>query len=202
MLDLKNRAIGKTRKLDFYRVRPVKDDQSTSYQVDLDLSNYTPTWQFTAERDWFQKLRDECLAEWFGKTVSGNKLKRREHWLFKIEVSKTQFVVGFELDGTGNYPRDKIDLGVSGSTMATLAGGRPRLSFHVSTMDFAPVFYNLADRDIVGSVEISGGDAIVLLKFRSGQDDYSIAIPTASPSEKRVERIGTPRMTIYPKAAV
>jgi hypothetical protein len=202
VLDVKNVATGKTCKLHFHRVSGASNDPKTSYQADLILSNYTPTWTFTAQRDWFQKLRDACLAEWFGITVAGTKLKRRAHWLFNIAVSKTKFVIGYELDATGKNPKDEIGLSGADSTIVKLTGNRVRVSFHGSAIDFAPAFYNIADCDIDGFVEISGDDDIVLLKFRTGQDEYLIAIPTATASDKGVKRVTTQHMTAYPKAAV
>ena len=201
VLDVKNLATGKTCKLHFHHVGGASNDPKTSYQADLILSNFTPTWTFTAQRDWFQKLRDECLAEWFGITVAGNKLKRREYWVFNIAVTKTKFVIGYELDQTGKNPKDEIGLGGADSTAATLKGARA--FFHVSAKDLAPALFNLADRDIDGSVKISGDDDMVLLEFRTaGQDEYLIAIPTATASDKGVKRATTQHMTAYPKAAV
>jgi hypothetical protein len=90
-------------------------------------------------------------------------------------------------------------LGGAASKTATLK--RARTTFRVSAIDFAPVFYNLADSDIVGDVEISGNDNMVLLKYRTDLCDVIIAIPTATASDKGVRRATTPHMTTYPKAA-
>jgi hypothetical protein len=199
MLDVKNVATGKTCKLHFHRVGRAGDHPATNHQVDLDLSNFTPTWTFTAQRDWFDRLRDECLNEWFSITVSGKKLTRRPHWLLKITVAKTKFTIGYELDETGKHPKDEIGLGGADSTTATL--NQKRITFQVSAIDFAPVFYNIADIDIFGAVEISGDDDIVLLKFRTDVYEHTTAIPTATALDKGVKRATTPHMTTYPKAA-
>ena len=200
VLDVKNVATGRTRKLDFYRVGRAGDGTATNPQVDLDLSKFNSAWEFPAKRDWFDRLRDECLNEWFSVTVSGKKLTRRPHWLLKITISETQFTIGYELDETGKHPKDEIGLGGADSTIATL--NQKRITFQVSAIDFAPVFYNIADIDIFGAVEISGDDDMVLLKYRTDLYESIIAIPTATASDKGVKRATTQHMTAYPKAAV
>jgi hypothetical protein len=197
-LTVTNSATKKSRRLDFHGLR------KAGPQVDLDLSKFKPTCSFTADRVWFGWLRAEFFDDWFATTVAGNKLTRREHRLLKITVKKTEFVIGYERDDTGKHPEAKFGLGTTGSTKATLKKGK-RVAFEVAAIDFAPVFYNIAERDIAGPVEVSGDADIILLKFTCGQDDYTIAIPTAKKSDNSqgVVRKASPHMTSYPtKTAV
>lgn len=191
ILEVKNEATGMSVTLNFERVCSSGSSRTTS-QPDLKQHKFVPTWSFTATQDWFQTLRDKCLTPWFSKTVSGAKLKRPEHWLFDLKVTKSKLVIGFEHDASGDRPEEDIDL----ESPATL--GRAQVKFHVSTKDFAPAFYNLADFDLRNSVNVSGDDTVVLLRFGTAIGEYTIAIPTTKPPGDKVERNQSPRMSAYP----
>ena len=191
ILDVKNEATGMSVTLNLERVCFSGSSRTTS-QPDFNPQKFMPTWSFTATQDWFHTLRDKCLTPWFSKTVSGAKLNRPAHWLFDIKVTKSKLVIGFEHDASGDRPEEDIDL----ESPATLA--RAQVKFHVSTKDFAPAFYNLADFDLRGSVNVSGDDTVLLLQFATAIGEYTIAIPTTKPPGDKVERNQSPRMSAYP----
>jgi hypothetical protein len=198
-LKVTNRAVnGKTCGLYFRRVDRADDDPKTCYQVDLDLSNYKPTWELAARHDWFVRLQRDFFDEWF-EMVRGNQLRRREHWLFNIDVTSATVTIGFKHDQAGRFASETFGLGRPYSTQAKIKGAS--VSFSVSTKDFAPVLYNLARLEIVGPVKISGDDAVVLLKFKTASGKYLIAIPTATASKNGVIR-NPKHMTRYGKAVI
>lgn len=196
-LDLSNQATRKKRRLKFPAISGI--GTAATIQCDLSGSLPKPAWQFTVEVGWLQRLRRTFLDPWLDTTVAGKKLMRAEHQLLKIEVSKTCFKVGYELNETGVNPEEKIELGGADATEATTKRNE---TFYVSAADFAAVFYNLANRDVDGQIEIAGYDQILLLRFKTALGAYEIAIPTATASDKGARRMASEYLTAYPSAAV
>jgi hypothetical protein len=126
-------------------------------------------------------------------------VKRREHWLFNIEVTNDKFTIKFKTDHAGRSASETITLGRPTSTKAAVKAAS--VSFSVSSKDFATVFYNLARSEVGGPVSVSGDDAVIVLKFKTASGSYQIAIPTAAASKTAVIR-NPKHMTRYGKAIV
>ena len=197
-LRVTNAANHKKCGLYFRSIDRADDDPVTSRQADLDLSNYKPTWKLAARHDWFVRLQRDFFDKWF-EMVRGNQLRRREHWLFNIDVTSATVTICFKHDQAGRFASETIGLGRPHATKAKVK--RSGVSFSVSAKDFAPVFYNLARLEIVGPVKISGDDAVVLLKFKTSSGKYLVAIPTATTSKNGVIR-NPKHMTRYGKAVI
>jgi hypothetical protein len=198
LLRVTNKASKKACVLHFRSIDRADDDPVTSRQADLKLFNYKPTWKLAARHDWFVRLQRDFFDKWF-EMVRGNQLRRREHWLFNIDVTSATVTICFKHDQAGRFASETIGLGRPHATKAKVK--RSGVSFSVSAKDFAPVFYNLARLEIVGPVKISGDDAVVLLKFKIASGKYLIAIPTATASKNGVIR-NPKHMTRYGKAVI
>ena len=197
-LRVTNAANHKKCGLYFRSIDRADDDPITSRQADLKLFNYKPTWKLAARHDWFVRLQRDFFDKWF-EMVRGNQLRRREHWLFNIDVTSATVTICFKHDQAGRFASETIGLGRPHATKAKVK--RSGVSFSVSAKDFAPVFYNLARLEIVGPVKISGDDAVVLLKFKTSSGKYLVAIPTATTSKNGVIR-NPKHMTRYGKAVI
>ena len=116
----------------FRRVDRADDDPVTSHQADLKLSNYKPTWKLAARRELFLKLERDFLGKWL-EMVRGNQLRRREHWLFNIDVTGATVTIGFKHDQAGRFASETIGLGRPHATKAKVK--RSGVSFSVSAKD-------------------------------------------------------------------
>jgi hypothetical protein len=190
-IDVLNQATGKKDKLIFNCVGRPQDATASCYQPDFPGAGLIPEWSFAVSKAWLESLRDTFLTPWFTKTASGKKLNRRAHWTFKIIVTKADITFGFELDEeSGKNPQSKMSL----PTPAVLKRAQ---TFYVGTKDIAPILHNIADLDLDGDITVSGDADLVMLNFKTGIGDYTIAIPTAAAGKHGVERHRSHRMVEF-----
>jgi hypothetical protein len=153
LLRVTNNATRNASVLHFRHIDRADDDPITNSQVELDLAHFTPTWAFDAGQEWFVQLQRTFLNKWLGM-VTGNQLKRGEHWLFDVLVASDRLTIDFKTDQAGRSASETVDLSNPNCANVQVAG--QGASFSVSSKDFAMVFYNIARAEVIGPVAVSG----------------------------------------------
>jgi hypothetical protein len=176
------------------RVKPrailLSDASRRSYgQPDLDLSSFKPTWTFAADKVWFRAAQRCFFDDWFKEQVGGNRLKRRHNRIFRLSIAPQALTIEYEIGLAGSSPARALVLGANSATKARLLGQACPLD--VSTKDLAPLFYSISEMDLVGRVEFSGDDDLLLLQFRTELGEYKIGVPAATLTDAGVARNST-----------
>ncbi len=154
-----------------------------SFQSSFAFGAWKPDWTFTVQQNWFARLRQQFLDEWFVTLGARNQPKRPNNQAMELTIKTDKLEIGFNLSDAGSPP--PIEMTIN----ADLKGRPiPFKAFHLSK-DIAPVFYNIADLELASDVDVSGNKNAMVLSFKTPSGAFDIAIPAAVLDDRKYERI-------------
>lgn len=153
------------------------------FQATFDFDAWKPDWTFAVQQGWFARLRQQLLDEWFVTLGARNQLKRLNNQAMELTVHANKLEVGFNLSDAGSPPPCEMPINAN-----TKRRPKPFKTFHLSK-DIAPVFYNIADLELTGDLEVSGNKNALVLSYTTPSGVFDIAIPSATLDGQKYERV-------------
>jgi hypothetical protein len=177
-LTLENTATGKKRTLYFAHYRDALGDNLQNFQLMFDATGeFKPTWQFTIDRNWLVKLRDEWLNKWFETLGFNRRILRSDSKVFEWKVEPHKLMIRFEIDDDKHADKHFVDL-----PPVTMTGDKPQ-SCLLASMDLAPVLYNLSEIAVRDTITVSGNQNAVVFSYETAVGEFKVALPT----QKRID---------------
>lgn len=157
----------------FFSFHDAKRDAGApvGFQAYFDFGKWVPKWSFTVKPLWLAQMRERLWNPWFTVYGKGSQLNRMANRAMSFIVRADALEVLFDLSPRRGSPSEtfKIDAVTTAKTN----------SHFFRSKDVAPVFYNLADTQVLGDVEISGNKDAMVIAYTTAMGCYQTAIPTA-----------------------
>lgn len=177
---LENTATGHKRTIYFEKYRGELGRSSTNFQLMFDATGqFKPTWQFTADKDWFVELRAEWLDEWFKSLGLHTRILRSDSKVFEWKITPTKLAIRFEIDDDKH-----ADKHTTAVPKCTMKGAKSKACL-VASMDLAPVLYNLTELALTSKVTVCGDEHAMVFSYATDMGEFRIAIPTQSRVKKK-----------------
>jgi hypothetical protein len=170
---LENTATNHKRTIYFENYRGELGKSSTNFQLMFDAKGeFKPTWQFTADKDWFIELRAQWLDEWFRSLGLHTRILRSDSKVFEWKITPTKLAIRFEIDDDKHADKHSTAL-----PKCTMKGAKSK-AFLVASMDLAPVLFNLTELALTSKVTVSGDEDAVTFSYSTDMGHFCVALPT------------------------
>lgn len=168
-----------TKKFRFIRFYPLSTFQfpPTKTQAILKTSvAFKPTYTVKLTADWLYEMNAKFLTWWVNGF--GAKMKRAEHKLLRLTLTKTFIAFSFNYKGKQFKENEVIDLAKDAKGEADV---------HVLSKDIVPVLNAMVNMEIVGDVLLEADDKMLRFTFATDCADYSINVPCCTIKAKRID---------------
>lgn len=134
--------------------------------------------KFTAKLDsqWLSKMNAIFLSHWINGF--GNNIKREEHKLLKLALSKTAISFGFNYKANDFTEAEQVDLDTGVAT--------GNVAVTVLNKDIVPVLNALVHIEIDGDVTLQADEKMLSFSFKTQCAEYSINVPCCTTKAKRI----------------
>lgn len=147
------------------------------FQATFDFDGWKPDWEVSLEAAWFGQLREKLLDPWFSSLGKGTQPARASNRAMRLTLGDGNISFEFNSllqdDSNNDSERAYEDMPWPNDHKASW--------LHLSR-DIAPVLYNIADAEIVGTVAMSGNAHAVVISYATAVAKFSIAVPCAKTS--------------------
>lgn len=145
----------------------------TNSQVRFKHADFHPAWSARVGIKWFENIRQILLDPWFQGLGKHNYIIRNQNSIFEISVTIDGFFVTYS-NGTVEIPFGK---------KCKISKNYDHVS--VNSKDFAPIFFNISNSDIVGEINLSGNKHAIVIDYKTNIGALKIAIPTLNPEKNK-----------------
>jgi hypothetical protein len=126
--------------------------------------------------DWLYEMNALFLARWVDGF--GAKMKRAEHKLLRLALTKTFIAFSFNYKGKQFKENEVIDLAKD---------AKGSIDVQVLSKDIVPVLNALVNMEIAGDVLLEADDKMLRFSFATDCADYSINVPCCTLKAKRID---------------
>jgi len=175
-LKLENTITKKFRFIRFYPLSTFQFPPSKSQAVLKPTAQFKPTYTVKLTADWLNEMNALFLARWVDGF--GAKMKRAEHKLLRLTLTKTFIAFSFNYKGKQFKENEVIDL---------TSDAKGSADVHVMSKDIVPVLNALVNMEIAGDVLLEADDKMLRFNFATDCADYSINVPCCTLKAKRID---------------
>lgn len=175
-LKLENTVTKKFRFIRFYPLSTFQFPPSKSQAILKTTAQFKPTYTVRLTADWLYEMNALFLARWVDGF--GAKMKRAEHKLLRLTLTKTFIAFSFNYKGKQFKENEVIDLAEDAKGSADV---------HVLSKDIVPVLNALVNMEIAGDVLLEADDKMLRFSFATDCADYSINVPCCTLKAKRID---------------
>jgi hypothetical protein len=175
-LKLENTITKKFRFIRFYPLSTFQFPPSKSQAVLKTTAQFKHTYTVKLTADWLYEMNALFLARWVDGF--GTKMKRAEHKLLRIVLTKTFISFSFNYKGKAFKEDEVVSLKNDAKGYADI---------HVLSKDIVPVLNALVNMEITGDVLLEADDKMLRFSFTTDCADYSINVPCCTLKAKRID---------------
>jgi hypothetical protein len=175
-LKLENTITKKFRFIRFYPLSTFQFPPSKSQTVLKPSAQFKPTYKVHLTADWLYEMNALFLARWVDGF--GAKMKRAEHKLLRLALTKTFIAFSFNYKGKQFKENEVIDLAKD---------AKGSIDVQVLSKDIVPVLNALVNMEIAGDVLLEADDKMLRFSFATDCADYSINVPCCTLKAKRID---------------
>ena len=154
------------------------------WQVNSKPADFDPKWTSTLSLNWLRGASNQFLTPWISEY--GKKAKRDVNAVLNVIANDQSLILGFEYkQGHGFDSQVNIPL--------PQASAQGQITLNTRSSDLAFVLRQIADLNVVGTIQAQADDCALFLKFETTASYYECWIPGCDLSGKRL----TKHFTIY-----
>jgi len=155
---------------------PVYSQHKTTHQPDINFDTLNPQWKSNITIEQLRILTGEFFDRWV--VEYGNKTTRTMNKFVSIQFRDNNITFNYEYDGIKNFSVSK-----SIKTNESNKG----INFNILTRscDVMFVFRQIADLEIISTIDIEALPDAILLQFSTDVADYKTLIPACDTQENR-----------------
>lgn len=175
-LKLENTVTKKFRFIRFYPLSTFPFPPTKTQAILKTSVAFKPTYTVKLTADWLYEMNALFLACWVNGF--GAKMKRAEHKLLRLTLTKTFIAFSFNYKGKQFKENEVIDLAKDAKGDADV---------YVLSKDIVPVLNALVNMEITGDVLLEADDKMLRFTFATDCADYSIHVPCCTIKAKRID---------------
>lgn len=175
-LKLENTVTKKFRFIRFYPLSTFPFPPTKTQAILKTSVPFKPTYTVKLTADWLHEMNALFLTYWV--SGFGAKMKRAEHKLLRLTLTKTFIAFSFNYKGKQFKENEVIDLAKDAKGDADV---------HVLSKDIVPVLNALVNMEIEGDVLLEADDKMLRFTFATDCADYSINVPCCTIKAKRID---------------
>lgn len=172
---VENRATGKVRGLYCYAIDSI--GEPSRGQANISTTRVKPVWTAKVDRLWIERLFVMFVAPWL--RGYGDQFNRPNRMVMRFDFTPRQLLIWHHGEnGNLTIPSPKFDVGAN--------AGSQGCKLHLLSKDVLPVLCGLAEMPTQGKLDIAVAEDYLSITCKTADAKYSIFIPAATPSGKRV----------------
>lgn len=175
-LKLENTVTKKFRFIRFYPLSTFPFPPTKTQAILKTSVPFKPTYTVKLTADWLYEMNALFLARWVNGF--GAKMKRAEHKLLRLTLTKTFIAFSYNFKGKQFKENEVIDLAKDAKGEADV---------HVLSKDIVPVLNALVNMEIVCDVLLEADDKMLRFTLATDCADYSINVPCCTIKAKRID---------------
>ena len=154
------------------------------WQITSKSADFDPKWSGSLTLNWLRGASNQFLTPWISEY--GKKAKRDVNAVLNVVANDQSLNLGFEYkQGHGFDSQVNIPL--------PQASAQGQITFNTRSSDLAFVLRQIADLNVIGTIQAQADDCALLLKFETTASYYECWIPGCDLNGKRL----TKHFTIY-----